>query len=190
MISTEKVIEKLETDIYPITIIKFLLNKKRISGYFKKIDDPNFKVRTYTGDYINCEVCKSKEIDGILCRQHTSIQRVIAAEKVAYDVDTQLYFYKNEIFQMVGNKLVIVYCPHPKLITGDITDAKVRKINPITVDDPEIPSLPEYKEIKEFSTDELMKEQLKSWFNDTFSIITIPTDHEVGKQNWCLVANK
>ena len=188
MISTEKIIERLGIDIYPITIIKFLLNKRRILGYFKKVDDPNFKVRIYTGDYPNCEVCKSKEIDGILCRQHTSIQRVVTADKVAYDVDTELYFYKNEIFKMVEDKLIIVYCPHPKLITGDITDAKVRKINPITVIDPEITSLPEYEEVKSFSTDELMEQQLKCWFNDNFSIITIPNDR--GNQNWCLVANK
>lgn len=188
-ISTEKFIEKLGVEIYPITIVKFLLNKKRILSFFKKATDENFTIRVkYTVDHSNCEACKEKAPEGILCRQHTSIERVLTADTVAFDLDTQTYFVKNEIFRMVGNKLVIIYCPHPKLITGDITDSKVRKINPITIEDPELEGLPQYSKVKEFISSDLLDKNLRCWFNNEFSMITIPNDRN--GQNFCLVPNK
>lgn len=188
-VSTEKFIEKLGLDIYPITIVKFLLNKKRILSYFRKATDENFEIRVkYTVDHSECEACKEKASSGILCRQHTSIERVLNAQAVGYDLDTNTYFVKNEIFKMVGNKLVIVYCPHPKLITGDITDMKVRKINPITIEDPNLTSLPSYERIQEFLSSELLDQHLRCWFNNEFSLVTIPNDRN--GQNWCLVPNK
>lgn len=188
-ISTEKFIEQLGVEIYPITIVKFLLNKKRILSYFEKATDENFKIRVkYTVNHEDCDLCKEKAPDGVLCRQHTSIERVLTADVVAYDLDTNTYFVKNEIFRMVGNKLVIIYCPHPKLITGEITDSKVRKINPITIEDPELKDLPQYNKIKEFISTNLLDKNLRCWFNNEFSLITVP--HDRNGQNFCLVPNK
>jgi hypothetical protein len=105
-----------------------------------------------------------------------------------YDLDTNTYFYKNEIFRMVGKRLVIVYCPHPKLISGDITDSKVRKINPITIEDPELTELPPYERVQEFISSELLDQHLRCWFNHEFSIVTIPRDRN--GQDWCLLSNR
>lgn len=187
--SLEQFIEKLDCDVYPITILKFLLNKGKILSYFKKALEPNFKVRmTYKVDYDNCEQCKEKtETLGVLCRQHTSIQRVLLGSHVAFDLDTNVYFYKNEIFRMIGDKLVIIYCPHPKLIKGPITDLKVRKVNPITVEDETLTKLPDYKIIRQYMSSELMNEYMRCWFNHDFSIITIPNDRN--KSDWCLASN-
>jgi len=187
--SLEQFIEKLDCDVYPITILKFLLNKGKILSYFRKALDPNFKVRmTYEVNYDNCEQCKEKvETLGVLCRQHTSIQRVLKGNRVAFDLDTNVYFYKNEIFRMIGDKLVIIYCPHPKLIKGPITDLKVRKVNPITVIDPNLTKIPNYKITRQYMSSELMNEYMRCWFNHDFSIISIPNDRN--KSNWCLVSN-
>jgi len=188
-ISSEKFIEGLGCEVYPITLVKFLLNKRRILSYFSKAASQDFEVRIkYTVDYSDCEMCKQKEPEGILCRQHTTIHRVLTAKKVAYDLDTNTFFYKNEIFRMVGNRLVIVYCPHPKLITGEINDSKVRKINPITLEDPKLTELPQYGEINEFISSELLDQNIKCWFNNEFSLVTLPRDRN--GSDWCLVPNK
>ena len=187
-VSTEKYIEQLGCEVYPITIVKFLLNKRRILSYFSKAADKNFELRVkYTLDHTDCEACEEKKSDGVLCRQHTSIDRVMSGKKVAFDLDTSTYFYKNEIFRMVGKKLVIVYCPHPKLISGDITDAKTRKVNPITIEDPELTALPEYEQLSDFISSELMEKYMRCWFNHEFSLLTIPADRN--SQNWCLLPN-
>jgi len=188
-VSSEKFIEKLGLDIYPITIVKFLLNKKRILSYFRKATEENFEIRMkYTVDHSDCDACKEKETSGVLCRQHTSIQRVLSADHVGFDLDTNTYFYKNEIYRMVGKRLVVVYCPHPKLISGEITDSKVRKINPITIEDPELTNLPPYSKIKEFISSDLLDQYIRCWFNQEFSLVTIPQDRN--GQNWCLVPNR
>jgi hypothetical protein len=188
-VSTEKFIERLGVDIYPITIVKFLLNKRRILSYFKKATEENFEIRVkFKIDHSDCEACKEKEPDGVLCRQHTSIDRVLKTNEVALDLDTNTFFYKNEIFRMVGKRLVVVYCPHPKLITGEITDSKVRKINPITIEDPELTGLPQYEKVKEFISSDLLDQNMRCWFNNEFSIVTLPADRN--SQNWCLVPNK
>jgi hypothetical protein len=187
-IPMEKFVEKLNCEVYPITFIKFLLNKRRILSYFSKAANSNFEIRgtKYTIDHSDCEVCKTKEGD-MLCRKHTSIERVLTAKNVVCDLDTNTYFYKNEIFRMVGNKLVIVYCPHPKLINGEITDKKVRKINPITIEDPELTHLQDYEVVKNFISSELMDQYMKCWFNNEFSLITIPVDRN--GSDWCLIGN-
>ena len=188
-VSVEKFIEKLGADVYPITVVKFLLNKRRILSYFSKAADENFVLRVkYTVDNSDCPVCNEKRDEGILCRQHTSIDRVLNAKNVAYDLDTNTYLFQNEIYRMVGNRLVIVYCPHPKLITGEITDSKVRKINPITIEDANLTKLPPYEKICEFISSELLDQYIRCWFNNEFSLITIPEDRN--GQNWCLVANR
>lgn len=188
-VSVEKFIEKLGADIYPITIVKFLLNKRRILSYFSKAADENFEIRVkYKVDHSDCEICEEKKPDGVLCRQHTSIHRVLSAKRVAFDLDTNVYLYKNEIFRMVGKRLVVVYCPHPKLITGEINDSKVRKINPITIQDPELLELPEYERLCDFISSDLLDQYIRCWFNNEFSLVTIPEDRN--GQNWCLVPNR
>lgn len=188
--SLERFTERLGCEVYPITILKFLLNKRRIQSYFRKAADPEFELRiVYTLDNSGCEPCLQKESEGILCRQHTSIERVLNGNNVAFDVDTETYFYKNEIFKMIDNKLVIVYCPHSKLISGSITDSKVRKINPITVDDQNL-ELPNYENILEFTSNELLTQYARCWFNDEFTIVTVPNPEDINKISWCLIANR
>lgn len=189
-ISTEKFIESIGADVYPITIIKFLLNKRRIQSYFSKASEKTFEIRgiKYKIDNSDCELCLQKKDEGILCRQHTSINRVLNAQAVLYDLDTNTYFYKNEIFRMIGEKLVIIYCPHPKLIVDDITDSKVRKMNPITIEDSNLKELPKYSNVSEFISSKLLDQHMKCWFNNQFSIVTIPEDRNFS--NWCLVSNK
>jgi len=188
-VSVEKFIEKLGAEVYPITIVKFLLNKRRILSYFSKAADENFEIRVkYKVDHTDCEVCEEKKSDGVLCRQHTSIHRVLTAKRVAFDLDTNVFLYKNEIFRMVGKRLVVVYCPHPKLITGEINDSKVRKINPITIQDPELVELPQYERLCDFISSDLLDQYIRCWFNNEFSLVTIPDDRN--GQNWCLIANR
>jgi hypothetical protein len=188
-VSMEKFIEALGANVYPITFIKFLLNKRRILSYFANAADKSFTIKNvFTTNHDDCPICKEKESEGFLCRQHTSIERVLSADKVAYDLDTNVYLYKNEIFRMVGKNLVIVYCPHTRLITGDITDSKVRKINPITIKDENLLELPRYKNICEFISSNLLDKYMKCWFNNEFSIVTIPEDRN--GQKWCLTPNK
>jgi len=187
-LSMEIFLEKIKCSVYPITLIKFLLNRRKILSYFERAADPDFKIRMiYTTDHENCEVCKEKSLHGILCRQHTSIERVLKANKVLFDLDTNVYFYKNEIFRMVGNRMVIVYCPHTKLITGEITDLKVRKINPITIEDENLTDLPFYEKTSSFISSSMMEQNMKCWFNYEFSLVTLPYDRN--KSNWCLVPN-
>jgi hypothetical protein len=190
LVSTELFAERLGCDIYPITFIKFILNKRKILHYFTTASGSNFRtgVPSYKIDHTGCRSCQSKVDQNMLCRQHTSIQRVLTAEKVGYDADTHVFFYKNEIFRMIGNRLVIVYCPHTKLILGDLTDEKVRKVIPITVEDPSLTSLPEYESVQQFITTPLIGSYMKCWFDHTFSVVTHPQDHE-GDNDWYLVPN-
>jgi len=185
-VSTEKIIEGFECDVFPITIVKYLLNKRKILSFFEKGLDKNFEPKViYKPNDPSCEECKKKESEGMLCRQHTSIDRVLTAPKVLQDLDTKALFYKNEIFKMVGERLVIVYCPHPKLLTGKITDSKVRKINPITVEQSGL-VLPEYQVVP-FLSSNFIEENLKCWFNSEFSMITVPKDRN--SSDFCLVPN-
>lgn len=188
-VSVEKFIEKLGADVYPITIVKFLLNKRRIVSCFSKAARENDEIRMkYKIDHSECPICQKKKSDGVLCRQHTSIQRVLTAKNVAFDLDTNTFLYKNEIYRMVGKKLVIVYCPHPKLITGEITDSKVRKIIPITIEDSELKDLLPYEKICDFISSDLLDQYIRCWFNNEFSLVTIPGDRN--GQNWCLIPNR
>ena len=189
IISADQITEKLDNCVYPITIVKFLLNRKRILSYFSKAASKDFEIRgsKYTIDSSDCENCMRKKDQGILCRQHTSIDRVLTTNTVALDTDTNTYLFKNEIFKMVGNKLVIVYCPHTKLIEGDLTDEKVRKVSPIIIDDPNLKNLPVYSKIIKFSSNDYLDQSLKCWFNSTFSLVTTPQNENTSK--WSLILN-
>lgn len=186
IITTEKFIDELHSRVFPITIIKFLLNRRRIINYFLTASRNNFSTGgfNYKIDHSDCPKCLEKE--DMLCRQHTSIQRVLESDHVAFDLDTNVFFYKNEIFRMVENKLVIVYCPHPKLMVGQITDEKVRKIIPITINDPEFTGLKQIKNVNRFLSSELMGQHMKCWFNSDFHIVTIP-DEDRETSDFCLI---
>jgi len=190
-ISTEKIVEKLGIEVYPITIVKFLLNKRRILSYFNKAASKNFEIRgnKYLLDNSECEMCNIKKNEGMMCRQHTSIFRVLNGDNVAFDTRTESFFFKNEIFKKVGDRLVIIYCPHPKLIKiigEEINDLNVRKINPITIEDPKL-IMPEFKNIVNIDSDDLLESNMKCWFDETFSIVTLVEDKNYS--NWCLVPN-
>jgi len=185
----EKFIEEMKVDLYPVTLLKFILNKKKILKYFLNANDPEFKLKSnkqITMDHKDCELCKSKESEGILCRQHTSIHRTMSAKKVVKDTDTDIYFFKNEIFKKTTDKLVIIYCPHTKLLKGEVTDEKVRKINPITIIDNSI-ELPNY-EIVEISSSVLLNSICRCWFNNEFSILSIPNNSN--SSDWAITSNK
>jgi len=188
LVSIEQFLESMNVDVYPITMMKFLLNRGKILFYFSKAAEKDFELRggSSTVDPNECELCKSKR--GILCREHTSIKRVTTADRVFLDLDTNTYFYKNEIFRMVGNRLVIIYCPHSKLIKGDITTEKVKKIKPLTIENENLNKLPNYKNVQQFLSTELMNKYTKCWFNNEFSIISIPKDRE--SSEFCLVPNR
>ena len=188
IVSADKLIKKLDVNVYPITLIKFLLNRGKILSYFSMASrlDFEFKGKKYLTSIEDCEECAKRKSIGLACRQHTSLFRVLEAKKVLYDLDTMTFFFKNEIFKMVNNRLVIVYCPHTKLIVGKISDEKVRKIRPMTIEDPKLTILPDYERV-EIVMSELMDQYTECWFNDEFSIRTIPNDRRTS--DWCLVAN-
>jgi len=185
IISSEKYIEKnlAGCQLYPITLIKLLLNKRRILNYVNMAANPDFEIRgkKLKLDNSDCQSCIDRED---MCRQHISLNRIMTAETVAFDLDTQLYLCENEIFRLVGNKLVVAYCPHTKLIKDSITDEKVRKINVMTVeDDIELPS---YKVVN-FTSSSLMDQHISCWFDKQFRLVTIPNTRNW--QNFCLIPN-
>jgi len=70
---------------------------------------------------------------------------------------------------------------------GKITDEKVRKVIPITIEDPKLDSLPNYKNVRRFLSSELIDQNMKCWFNSEFNLITIPEDRN--SSNFCLIPN-
>ena len=189
VISAEQLIEKLDVNVYAITLVKFLLNKRKIMYYFNKAADSKFEIRgvQYKVNHEECKDCNDKKAEGILCRQHTSLNRILSATKVLYDLDTSVYMYKNEIFRMIDKRLVIIYCPHPSLIIAPVTDEKLRRIKPITIEDPDFTKLPEYNSVH-ILTNDLIDQHVKCWFNSEFSLMTLPEDRNLA--NWCLVPNR
>jgi len=189
VITIEQLIEKLNVDVYAITLIKFLLNKRRIMFFFNKAAERDFELRGYKYkiDHSDCVECNEKKDKGYLCRQHTSVDRVMNAKTVLYDLDSNVYFYKNEIFRMVGDKLVIIYCPHPTLLIPPVTDEKVRRIKPLTIHDPKLKELPPYNLVN-ILTGNLLDQNCKCWFSKEFSLMTLPEDRSFS--NWCLIPNK
>ena len=185
----EDFIEKLKCDVYPITFIKFVINRNRVLSYFMKASNKNISIYgiQHSLDKSKCQKCLEKQSLKIPCRQHSSIERILTSENVAYDIDTKLYFYRNEIFKKLDNgRIVIIFCPHTKLISGQITNDKIKKVIPITVEIPNI-SLPNYNNILNFSSNLLFNLNLKCWFNNEFSILTIPKSHD--DSEFCLIPN-
>jgi hypothetical protein len=209
--SVEKYLEKFNTTVYPITLLKYILNRGQILRYFKKAQNPSFN-KFFNTDSSNCAVCEHKrQEEGVKCRPHTTIQRMKEIDDGwLYDVDTGVFIYRNEVFKRVINTkgedlLVITYCPHTKLISGKITDKKVRKLTPLTIKmDQEFSQFISYLEkqventYQEFmqnciSSDALIEEKLGCWFNDEFTIVIQPDDVDGSRdhknQDWCLITN-
>lgn len=179
--NAEEFLEKAEVDVYPITLIKLLLVKKKLNELVRKVETekflPNNKV-----DNSDCEHCEEKQKQGIsACRQHTSIFRVLDnSNPILYDLDSDFYLVKNEIFKVVSNKLFIVYCPHTKLIPS-YTDKEVRRIKPIVIYHDQ---MPQYN-IKTIDSKTLANTNMKCWFNEDFSIITFPRDAQADFGLFC-----
>jgi len=193
----EKFTENLQIEVFPVTILKLLLNRKKILNTISKVSSNDKKIKdiipNYSIDNSNCSVCKEKKKIGInLCRQHTSIERVVFEGKsLAYDIDSNLYLYKNEIFRKISDdEIIIIYCPHTKLITGELTDSKVRKINFIILKDEKIKDISNFEDRKiiKFSSSSIMEEPTKCWFDSTYSIVTLPKKN--GFCNFLLELNK
>jgi hypothetical protein len=211
--STEKYLEKFNTTVYPITLLKFILNRGQIIRYFKKAKSPSFN-KVFDSNPNDCKVCEYKRSEeGVMCRPHTTIERLREmGSGWLYDVDTEAFIYRNEVFKHVVNAkgedlLVVIYCPHTKLISGKITDKKVRKLTPLTIKmdrefiekigylESEIPNDFANMTFKTncISSDALMEERLGCWFNDEFTIV-IQSDEVDGSrthknQDWCLIPN-
>ena len=207
--SVEKYLEKYNTTVYPITLIKFILNRGQILRYFKKAQNPSFN-KHFNIDSAGCSVCEyKKQSEGVQCRPHTTIERMREMnDGWLYDIDTRVFLYRNEVFRRVVNSngddlLVIVYCPHTKLLSGKITDKKVRKLTPLTIKmDEEFTIIMDFLEKKMptepfskncISSDALMEEKLGCWFNDEFTIVIQSDDVDGPKthtnQDWCLITN-
>lgn len=208
--STERYLEKYNTTVYPITLIKFILNRGQMLRYFKKAQSPSFN-KHFNIDPTGCMVCEhKKQSEGVQCRPHTTIARMREmSDGWLYDIDTRVFLYRNEVFKRVTNSsgddlMVVIYCPHTKLISGKITDKKVRKLTPLTIKmDQEFTYIMDLLEQQTptdepftkncISSDALMEVKLGCWFNDEFTII-IDSDDVDGprthmNQDWCLISN-
>lgn len=199
IITAEKVIkDELRKDptrdIFPITLVKFLLNRKKIMSFFNRIQQPEIKtLPSYIDLYnIDCDACKNNPRK-MLCRKHTSIQRVMDTHQACFDTDTGVFIYMNEIFMsdVYGSKLGIIYTPHTKLIQGQLTEYKVKKISTISTYPDDKIDFQSRVEVTSFSSNALMEMYIKCWFNDEFSLITIPGEtNEDNDILFCLIPNK
>jgi len=171
----ESLLSRWDVDVFPITLVKYLLNKRKILTYFRMASNPknmsHISIMSTNND--DCKVCKSRQEKGMTkCRNHTAIERVFDASKVIYDLDTEAYIIKNEIFKQVGDYLVIVHCPYP--LNVDLTDDTLRQVYPMTLDISDT-KLPNFEKIQILSTD-LMDMNISCGINRHLDIITIPRD--------------
>lgn len=204
IITAEKVIkDELRkdptVDIFPVTLIKYLLNKNKITDFFEKVEQTE-DITTLPSfidfDSRLCDGCIHNS-RGMLCRKHTSINRIvnnklfdIMENQACVDSDTGIILYMNEMFKFVDNKLTIVYAPHTKLIQGGLTEHKIKKISSLSTIYDDLGDLFEsikYSNFTSFSSSELSNLFIKYWFNDEFSLITIPNNDDI---RFCLIPNK
>lgn len=208
IIEAEKIIKDVlkkdpTKDVFPITIVKLLLNREKIMNFFDRIDQgcEIKELQSYINyDNRKCDACLNNP-KNMLCRKHTSIERIIDQSfdnesLVCFDMSTNVFIYMNEIFKFSDNNriLSIIYAPHTKLIQGSLTEYKVKKISMISTYLPSEES--SYRNLSHkilerstaFDSDnDLMKLYVKCWFNNEFSLITIPNNN---KPLFCLVPNK
>lgn len=164
----EKILRDVPVNVYPVTIAKYLLNKKKINNFFESVlsgSKEDFKRYIIDPDKSKCSFCTN-----MTCRKHISIERVkhaVENEKVLKE--SNCFIYKNEIFTDPSEQwMAIVYCPHTKLIQNELTTAEIKKITLIVT--PGLGKSPQ--NTIPFSCDALLREgYLKFWMNNTFSII-------------------
>jgi hypothetical protein len=177
IIEVEKVLESTFGIIYPVTLVKFILNKKKILTILRKITQGNFKSSypPFSLDNSQCTYCKQKVEMGVKCRMHTSIDRIFSTMQVVKDPETEIYMYKNEIFKEVAPDTIgLIYCPHTKMVpeTGPLNSSRVKKITPFVFQQKEL-KLPDYSVI-ELNVKELESMKLKYWFSPEYYLITDP----------------
>lgn len=195
--SIEKFVEQTGLDgiVYPVTIMKFILNRGKYVRTISRLSNQGFgnmfKFKVNDPKCPSCIIKKdNSENKSILCRQHTSIERVLTAEKVLVDEDTGYHFYKNEIFFPVGNNLVLFYCPHFKLLKPGFNSFDVLKSTLIVASDDNMdPQFANKIPIKQlFKSSEWINRRNSCWFNDEFTIIN---QYEGGVgSNFVLALNK
>lgn len=182
----ERLLVDPTTDVFPITLVKYLLNQDKILNFFNLINENNIEENPsfINSDSSVCEACINNQRN-MMCRKHTSIKRVMDSKIACFDEDTDIYLYMNEIFKRNNDRLAVIYAPHTKLIQGPITSYKVKKISSLItrVNDDVKP----FEKVYRFKSSELSTLYMKCWFNDEFSLITNP--EETG-MSFCLVPNK
>lgn len=184
VVEVEKVLEGTFDCVFPVTIIKYILNQRKILTIFRKIQQDTFKssYTPFTLDNSKCKFCEDKKEMKVKCRMHTSIDRVLSTMQVIIDPETGIMMYKNEIFQLMDppDKVGIIYCPHTKMVpeTGPLNSSRVKKVTPF-VFQLDGSKLPEFSTIN-FNVNEIKKMKLKYWFSPEYYLITEPSDTEVG----------
>ena len=180
IIEIEKELESVFGIIFPVTLVKYILNKKKILTIFSKIENETFKSSylPFTLDNSCCDHCKEKSEVNVKCRMHTSIDRIFSTLQVVRDPETNIFLYKNEIFKQVNEDTAgIIYCPHTKLVpqTGEINTSRVKKITPFSFKITE-KKIPNYSCI-DLDIKEIENKRLKYWFSpEYYLILDIKTD--------------
>jgi hypothetical protein len=167
------------TGCYPVTILKYLLNLKKIESMIQKATDNILKMESIPVSSDGCEECKNSNVG--VCRPHTCIDRILDEKATAViDSVNGVYMIKNEIFKPIGDdKLLVFYCPHTKLCTV-YNDKNIRKIDAYLFDGAK-DILPEYSDVQQINILELASNSVKIWFNPDFTITTQPqADRRVG----------
>lgn len=195
MKTLESFVESHNLDVYPITIAKYLINKKRFLDFFNRIFNREKLEYSFNSDYTMCEFCKQsqKEGKGKYCQKHNSSNRILIDlfeqdNLILHDIDNNIYFYKNEIFKYINGRLIIIYCPHSKLISGEITWDKIKKTISFCIETNNFDEQTLKDKSIDFSLNELFKYSWTCWFNNIFSYKLIP--HENEYMECSLVPNK
>jgi len=177
MIQIEKLESMKKNEIFPVTIAKFLINKKNILNFMNNdvdnIDDEEGAAK--------CSLCTTEK----LCRKHNSLQRIIESKPISKLVGTNLYFYMNEIFTYNPDTqiLKVIYCPHFKLIVGNpINTNKIKKISYFSF---KVSLNLSDKNIKLFS---LESNAYSCWFMDNLTLLILKVNKDLYK--WFLTTQK
>lgn len=169
----EEVVQKSGMEVYPVTLIKLLLNRTKLIDLLEKTKNGQIQPNVNFNSE-ECEECKKRKEEGQeipTCRYHTSINRVVNANNVVFDIDTGFMMVHNEIFKFVDDKLFIAYCPHTKLVPK-YTDREVRHLK-IIISDYRY-EMPTYS-YNNIDSTFLLNAYMQCWFNKDFDIITIPS---------------
>jgi len=182
-VSAEEYLSAINVDVYAITLVKFVLCYDWLKNCLTRENKIRFNVNNS-----DCEICQ-KFPSGV-CRQHRSIYRVLQCRDPLYIKDLDCYLFKNEIFKVMDNKVIIVYCSHTKLIKDQITEKKVKKVMPVTLElkNDEIMVFQNIKPKFTVTSAELFNHNFSCWFNEEFSMII--NYNETGKTVWSLILNK